>query len=100
MAVASLPTSTTSDEAKVVPGMHKRKRSDDSDEAYGSESPKRTKFTETPSPPANEEIVVLPTPSTLPPSPPPPEISSAPVVASLANPLQIKPSTSGLLQLH
>ena len=119
VAVAPLPTPTTSDEERVASGMHKTKRSDNTDEAYGSESPKRTKVTETPSPPTNQEIVVLPTPLALPPSPPPREASPAPVsvlsaplrapsppprAASLAPrmassapviaPFQIKPSTS------
>ena len=116
VAVAPLPTSTTSDEPRVAPGMHKRKRSDDSDEAYGSQSPKRTQITESLSPPVNEEIVVLPTSLALHPSPPPREASPAPVpvlsapsrapspaprmaspapfVASPANIFQIKPSTS------
>lgn len=79
VAVAPLPTTTTFDEARVVSGGHRRKRSDASDEAYGSESPKRIKATKTPSPPADQEIVVLPTPLTLPSSPPPREASPAPL---------------------
>lgn len=79
VAVAPLPTSTTSDGARVVLGVHKRKRSDDSDEAYGSQSPKRTKISETPSPPANQEIA-LHTPLALPLPSPPRAASPAPVL--------------------
>ena len=108
VAIALLTTSTTSDQARAVPGLHKRKRSDDSDEAYGSQSPKRNKVTDTPSPPADQKMT-LPTPfshalssppraaSPAPPrapSPAPRTASSEPTAAPLANPFQIKPSTS------